>query len=304
MRTAFIEQLVEEAKTNDKIFLIVGDLGFNVVEPFRDQFSDRFLNVGIDEQNMVGVACGLSMLGYNVYIYSIANFPTLRCMEQIRYDVAYHNANVKIVSVGAGYAYGSLGASHHATEDMGMMRTIPNMVVCSPGDPVEARAVTKFSATYQGPMYLRLGKAGEKRVHGSEIVKFNLGDICSVREGFSCSVLVMGAILSYVNDFIIENKIDVALYSCPFVKPINSKQLKKIICQNRKVITIEEHQASAGFGSAILESINDLMQKKELEYFPDVKRIAIPDKFFYVSGTQAYLRKEAGLIINKSIFDE
>ena len=165
MRTAFINQLTEEAKNNDKIFLIVGDLGFSVVEEFADLFPDRFLNAGIAEQNMIGVAAGLAKEGYNVYVYSIGNFPTLRCMEQIRYDVAYHNLSVKIVSVGAGYAYGSLGASHHATEELGMMRVIPNMVVCSPGDPVEAKAITTLSANYDGPMYLRLGKAGEAIVH-------------------------------------------------------------------------------------------------------------------------------------------
>ena len=156
MRTAFIKQLTKEAEENDKIFLIVGDLGFSVVEDFANKFPNRFLNAGIAEQNMIGVAAGLAKEGYNVYVYSIGNFPTLRCMEQIRYDVAYHNLNVKIVSVGAGYAYGSLGASHHATEDLGMMRTIPNMVVCSPSDPKEAQAITAISASYNSPMYLRL----------------------------------------------------------------------------------------------------------------------------------------------------
>ena len=156
MRTAFIKQLVEEAAINDKIFLIVGDLGYSVVEMFAEKYPERFLNAGIAEQNMIGVAAGLAKEGYNVYVYSIGNFPTLRCMEQIRYDVAYHNLNVKIVSVGAGYAYGSLGASHHATEELGMMRTIPNMVICSPGDPVEAQVISTVSANYEGPMYLRL----------------------------------------------------------------------------------------------------------------------------------------------------
>ena len=162
MRTAFIQQLIKEAETNERIFLIVGDLGYSVVEPFRDKFPDRFLNAGIAEQNMAGMAAGLAKEGYNVYIYSIANFPTLRCMEQIRDDIAYHNLNVKIVSVGAGYAYASLGASHHATEDIGMMRTIPNMLVCSPGDPIEAQAITKFSSHYDGPMYLRSGNLSRK----------------------------------------------------------------------------------------------------------------------------------------------
>ena len=152
MRTAFVNQLIKEAEQHPDIFLIIGDLGFNVVEEFANKFPDRFLNAGIAEQNMIGVAAGLAKEGYNVYVYSIANFPTLRCIEQIRYDVCYHNLSVKVVAVGAGYAYGSLGSSHHATEEMGMMRTIPNLVVASPGDPIEAKAITTLSANYQGPM--------------------------------------------------------------------------------------------------------------------------------------------------------
>src|SRR4051812_19286753 len=124
MRTAFISRLIEEARKDSRVFLLVGDLGFSVVEPFRDEFPKQFLNVGVAEQNMTGVAAGLAMEGYTVFTYSIGNFPTLRCMEQIRYDVCYHNLNVKIVSVGGGYAYGPLGASHHATEEIGMLRTI------------------------------------------------------------------------------------------------------------------------------------------------------------------------------------
>ena len=165
MRTAFIKQLIEEAKTNDKIFLLIGDLGYNVVTPFAEAYPDRFINVGICEQNMVGIASGLAMNGYNVYLYSIGNFPTLRCIEQIRNDVCYYNGNVKVVSVGAGFAYGSSGVSHHATEDIGMMRTLPNMVICSPSDPSEAKAITHISAQYNGCMYIRLGKAGEKEIY-------------------------------------------------------------------------------------------------------------------------------------------
>ena len=156
MRTAFISQLIVEAKANENIFLLVGDLGFSVVEPFADLFPDRYLNVGIAEQNMAGIAAGLAIEGYCVYIYSIGNFPTLRCMEQIRYDICYHNLNVKIVAVGGGYAYGPLGASHHATEEIGMIRTLPNMIVCAPGDPIETKAITKIFAE---------GKDNHKNVH-------------------------------------------------------------------------------------------------------------------------------------------
>ena len=298
MRTAFIKQLAKEAKYNDKIFLIVGDLGFNVVEEFATTFPERFLNAGVAEQNMAGVASGLAIEGYNVYIYSIGNFPTLRCMEQIRYDIAYHNLNVKIIAVGGGYAYGTLGASHHATEELGMLRTIPNMTVCAPGDPIETEAIVRWTANYNGPVYLRLGKAGEPIVHKEKINSLQNGDILLIKKGTSTAIISTGAMLSYAHDFIINNKINVSLYSCPYVKPINKIQLKDIADNYKEIITIEEHQASGGFGSAILEAYSDLYQNNEISFFPNIKRIAIQDQFFNVSGSQEYLRNLSELTIN------
>ncbi|WP_018668071.1 transketolase family protein [Bacteroides gallinarum] len=299
MRTAFIKQLVEEAGTNDKIFLIVGDLGYSVVETFAEKYPERFLNAGIAEQNMVGVAAGLAMAGYNVYVYSIGNFPTLRCMEQIRYDIAYHKLNVKIVSVGAGYAYGSLGSSHHATEELGMMRTIPNMVVCSPGDPIEAQAITTLSANYDGPMYLRLGKAGEAVVHPIPITGLNIGDLLPVLNnvGSTKALLVSGSILDYAVKRVAElgNFFDV--YSVPFIKPLNDEILRKIASEYTDIWVLEEHQKSCGIGSAIIEVISDMYAGRQISNYPRIKRIGIDDTFYSVSGSQAYLRKLAGLQI-------
>ncbi|MEI3461705.1 MAG: transketolase C-terminal domain-containing protein [Bacteroides eggerthii] len=299
MRTAFIRQLVEEAATNDKIFLIVGDLGYSVVEIFAEKYPERFLNAGIAEQNMVGVAAGLAKEGYNVYVYSIGNFPTLRCMEQIRYDVAYHNLNVKIVSVGAGYAYGSLGVSHHATEELGMMRTIPNMVVCSPGDPVETQVITTISANYDGPMYLRLGKAGENIVHKMPISGLNIGDILLVQNntGSTKALLVSGSILDYAVKRVteLENSFDV--YSIPFVKPLDNKKLLELASKYVDIWILEEHQKSCGIGSAVIEVISDMYAKGKISNYPRIKRIGIEDTFYSVSGSQTYLRELAGLKI-------
>lgn len=298
MRTNFINQLIEEARHNDKIFLLVGDLGYHVIEPFAEEFPDRFLNVGIAEQNMTGIAAGLAMSGYNVYTYSIGNFPTLRCLEQIRNDVAYHKANVKIVSVGAGYAYGSLGATHQATEEIGALRVIPNMVVATPGDPLEARAITKISASYDGPMYIRLGKAGEKAVHSEDSINLKIGDICSVitREGNQTAVFACGNILDAALHQINEENLNYDLYSVPFIKPINKEQLINIVKTHPAgLITIEEHQSSCGMGSAIVEVLNDLYYEGDIEVYPKVKRIAIPDEFADVVGTQVFLREHEGL---------
>ena len=293
MRTNFINQLIEEARHNDQIFLLVGDLGYHVVEPFEKEFPDRFLNVGIAEQNMTGIAAGLAMSGYNVYTYSIGNFPTLRCLEQIRNDVAYHKANVKIVSVGAGYAYGSLGATHQATEEIGALRVIPNMVVATPGDPIEARAISKLSASYTGPMYIRLGKAGEKIVHQEKVFDIHIGDICpiKVQANKNIAVLACGNILEAVLQQIENENLPYNLYSMPFVKPMNVAQLHQIVEKHPTgLITIEEHQKSCGMGSAVVEIINDMFEEGVIQSFPRIKRIAIPDEFASVVGTQSYLR--------------
>lgn len=298
MRTNFINQLIEEARRNEKIFLLVGDLGYHVIEPFAEEFPDRFLNVGIAEQNMAGIAAGLAMTGYNVYFYSIGNFPTIRCLEQIRNDIAYHQANVKVVSVGAGYAYGSLGATHQATEEIGALRVLPNMVVATPGDPLEARAITKISASYDGPMYIRLGKAGEKTVHSEDSIDLKIGDICSVitREGNQTAVFACGNILDAALHQINEKNLNYDLYSVPFVKPINKEQLINIVKTHPAgLITIEEHQKSCGMGSAIVEILNDLYYEGNIEVYPKVKRIAIPDEFADVVGTQVFLREHEGL---------
>lgn len=294
MRTAFIDQLIKEARKNNKIFLLVGDLGYNVVEPFASEFPDRFKNVGIAEQNMAGVAAGLAMSGFNVYFYSIGNFPTLRCIEQIRNDIAYHHTNVKVVAVGGGYAYGDLGATHHATEAIGMIRTIPDMVVCSPSDPIEARALTTFSSSYDGPMYIQLGKAGEKIIHEHEI-NLKVGDIVPYKvENKKNAIIVTGSIASVIVSVEDTQKADV--YTLPFVKPINEEQIVKIANSYEIITIVEEHQKSGGVGSAVIEKISDLYYAGKVLNYPKVHRVAIEDYFQDVSGSQMYLRKRAGLI--------
>ena len=161
MRTTFIETLSKAASENPDIWLLCGDLGYSVLEPFAAKFPDRYLNVGVAEQNMAGIAAGIALSGKTVFIYSIGNFPTLRCLEQLRNDVCYHGADVKVVAVGAGYAYGSQGYTHHALEDAGIMSMLPGIEVFVPCDPIEVRAATRLIATSGKPSYLRLSRQGE-----------------------------------------------------------------------------------------------------------------------------------------------
>jgi len=294
MRTAFINQLIIEARIHPNVFLLVGDLGFSVVEPFAKEFPDRFLNVGVAEQNMAGVAAGLAKEGYSVFMYSIGNFPTLRCMEQIRYDICYHNLSVTIVSVGGGYSYGALGASHHCTEDLGMLRVIPNMKICAPADPIETKNIVSQIVSGEGPYYLRLGKAGEPKVH-LESLSFEFGRFINVIKGSEVCVLSTGAMLHYSSNFIQQQGLSWGLYSVPFIKPLDVKTLTDVIRKYKKIITIEEHQKSGGFGSCILEAIHDLLERKAIALIPEVRRIGIQDEFVSLAGSQEYLKKLARL---------
>ena len=298
MRTTFINQLVEEARQNERIFLLVGDLGFHVVEPFAEAFPERFLNVGICEQNMAGIAGGLAMNGWIVYCYSIGNFPTLRCIEQIRNDIVYYNSNVRIVSVGAGYAYGSQGVSHQATEDVAMLRSLPNMVVCSPSDPVETKMLVHLSVTHQGPMYIRLGKAGEQVFHPQEIQDYHLGDLLPILDkGAETLVLTSGSILARVMESVETKALNYDVWTIPVVKPLNATQLCQLAENRRQIIIVEENQKSGGIGSAIIEILSDAFNSGALSRYPKVNRIAINDEFLEVAGSQRYLQQTAGLIL-------
>ncbi len=294
MRTAFIQQLITEARQNPNVFLLVGDLGFSVVEPFVNEFPNQYLNVGIAEQNMTSVACGLAMEGYKVFTYSIGNFPTLRCMEQIRNDVCYHNLDVKIIAVGGGYAYAALGISHHATEELGMLRTLPNLLVAAPGDPSETEQITHLLAHTQGPAYMRLGKAGEPKVH-TQAMEIELGSIIETKKGNEVAVLSTGAMLYQALQEINQFHPHWGLYSCPFLSHTHVDMLLDISRYYEQIITLEEHQRNAGFGSFILEQYADLAEKGIISQMPRIKRIAIPNTFANVAGTQNFLREKMGL---------
>ena len=299
MRNTFINTLCELAEKHEDIFLLCGDLGYSVLEPFAKRFPERFLNVGIAEQNMTLVATGLAREGYNVFTYSIGNFPTLRCMEQIRYDVCYHDANVKIVAVGSGYAYGSQGVSHHTTEDLAMMRALPGMVICGPADANEAKAAAFFMASRGGPGYIRLNKSGEPQIHDFiQLNQFKPGRFLPVREGVGTLVLATGAMVHPMLVEINDSGRDWALWSAPFVGAYARETMIGVAQRFANIVTVEEHQLNGGFGSSIVESLNDLYCEGVLEAMPRVRRVAVPNVFIGTSGTQEYLRHEAGLTLD------
>lgn len=257
MRNAFIEELTAAAKEFDNIALVVGDLGFGVVEPFATRFPNRFFNAGVAEQNMMGLAAGLASEGFHVFVYSIANFPTFRCAEQIRNDVDYHQLPVTIVAVGGGLAYGNLGYSHHAVQDYALMRIMPNMLIAAPGDPMETRACLRYLVTNPQPSYLRLGKAGEPNIH-TTIPEVKPGQWLAVRsnqfERRAC--LTTGATLDFAHRTITAHHelADTSLYSMPLWSMRTKVAQAQQVARFEQIITLEDHLQDGGFGSWMLEA--------------------------------------------------
>lgn len=299
MRNTFINTLCDLAAVHEDIFLVCGDLGYSVLEPFAERFPDRYINAGIAEQNMTGLAAGLAMEGYNVFTYSIGNFPTLRCLEQIRYDVCYHKANVKIVAVGSGYAYGAQGVSHHTTEDLAVLRALPGMVLCTPADAIEARAAAHFMATHKGPGYVRLNKAGEALLHPEATsLSVSLGTPIKVKDGHRVAVLSSGAITGQVAAELDALGHGWALFSLPFAGHIKPDILCEIVRDFEVLVTVEEHQRNGGVGGAIIETLSDLHTQGSIAAMPKVHRIAIANTFIGAGGSQEFLRAQAGLSLS------
>lgn len=296
MRDTFVKTLIDIAKDNKDIELVTGDLGFGVLKPYWEQIPDQFTNAGIAEQNMTSMAAGMALEGKTVFTYSIGNFPTIRCLEQIRNDCAYHEANVKIVCVGGGFVYGSLGMSHHATEDLALLRALPNVVVMAPGDLVEAECATRAIANYPGTCYLRLGRGGEKRIH-DKIENFQIGKAIKIQDGEKVAIFSTGAIFEEVKEAaeILKNKgINPSIYTFPTVKPIDKEVIEYCGENFDYIVTVEEHNIVGGFGSAVSEVLSELKNKKAV-----LVRIGLNDTYSSIVGSQKYLRDQYGMSANK-----
>lgn len=292
MRKIFNKTLVECAEKDPRIHLVLADIGYGEIERFARRFPERYVNCGVMEQNMTGVACGIAMEGNIAITYSIANFPTLRCLEQIRNDVCYHNANVKIVIIGGGVSYGPLGISHHSTEDIAIMRALPNMVVVAPCDLQEAEAATRAMLAHDGPVYYRCGYVGEKPIHQGSI-DFQLGKAITVEEGGDCAVIFSGPLgleAKKAVDAAREKGIHCRLISMHTIKPIDREAIVAAAKDTGRIITVEEHNLSGGLGSAVAEVLAD-----ECCLGVRMKRMALPDVFVHEVGSQQYLRGLYGL---------
>jgi len=269
MRNTFLRVLLEIARENPRVIMLTGDVGFKVLDEFRAECPQQFYNVGVAEQNLTGVAAGLALSGHVVLTYSIGNFPTLRCLEQVRNDVCYHNADVKIVTVGGGMAYGSLGFSHLATEDLAILRALPGMTVVAPGDPVEVEKLLPQIIEQPGPVYFRLGRAGEKRIHDptTEVI---LGQPTQARAGSDVLLLTTGGMLAVAleaAEMLESEEIDTAVWSVHTLKPLDSHVICDLASRFEAIITCEEHTILGGLGGAVAEVLQEARVSKIFRRF-------------------------------------
>jgi transketolase len=287
MRPAFVSALCELAAEDERIWLLCGDLGYSALEPFRDTFPARYVNAGVAEQNMTGLAAGLALSGKVPFTYSIANFPTLRALEQIRDDVCYHDCNVKIVSVGAGFSYGAQGYTHHGVEDIAIMRALPEMVVVSPGDPVEARLATRAIAKHDGPCYLRLGKSGETTIHKSD-PDFAIGRAIVLAEGTDVTLIATGAVLKdtvEAADKLRAEGIGARVLSMHTVSPLDVAAVRAAASETGAIVTIEEHNVVGGLGSAVADVLAEMGGPR-----PKLRKVGVPARRYHEIGSQKYMR--------------
>lgn len=283
MRNAFISTLTELAQEDERIVLLTGDLGYKIFDDFQEKFPKRFYNVGIAEANMIGMAAGLAHSGLKPYCYSIVPFATLRCLEQIRDDVCYNNKDVKIIGYGAGYTYGHNGPTHHGIDDIGALRSIPDIVICSPASTEETSMVLRSTFEDNDPTYIRLGRAYDKNgmdhaynfKESSDVVIVSTGNIISVADE--------------VKEKLVNQNIKCVVVSMPFIKPFDGDGMDYILQRTNCIVSLEEHNIVGGFGSSVAEYLSEA--RVNIKF----RRFGIMDLFYHQSGDQAYLRNLAGL---------
>ncbi|HTQ40715.1 MAG TPA: transketolase C-terminal domain-containing protein [Pirellulales bacterium] len=292
MRDEFVGRLTQMAERDARIMLVTGDLGFGVLTEFARRFPRQFVNAGVAEQNMTSLATGLALEGYIVFTYSIANFAFMRCLEQIRNDAAYHRANVNVVAIGGGLSYGQLGVSHHATEDISIMRAIPELMVVCPGDAWEAAEAAEAVAQQPGASYIRLDRSSAQRMEqpGDQFI---LGKARIVRTGTDVALLAAGGILSVAHEAASQlalEGIQCQVISMHTLKPFDEEAVLDAARQTSGIVTLEEHTVDGGLGSAVAER---LLEQSCIPGF--FYRVGLRGDFPSVVGSQAYLRQLYGL---------
>ena len=291
MRESFFRVLLDMAERHEDIYLLTADMGFKLFDSFRERYPDRFLNIGIAEANMIGIAAGLSLSGKNVYCYSIIPFLIMRAYEQIRIDVACQNLNVKLVGVGGGFTYGLEGFTHFGIEDLSLMRSLPNMSMVIPADTREAEKLAEISYEYPSPLYIRLGRAGEPLIH-TNTPSFEIGKGLVLVEGKDVAIFAIGSMVYQAVraiDIIRKEGLSVTLVNMHTLKPLDVRLIKQCASTHRAIFTVEEHTVVGGLGSAVAEVL------AESSYGGVFRRIGIPESLKNFVGNASCLQEKYGL---------
>ncbi|MBX9752689.1 MAG: hypothetical protein K5Q68_24080 [Roseococcus sp.] len=297
MRTETIDALTSFARANPDVMLLTADLGYSVLERFAEAMPAQYANVGVCEQAMVGIAAGLALSGHRVVLYSIANFPTLRCLEQLRNDVCYHDLPVTVIAVGGGLAYGAQGYTHHGVEDLGIMAMLPNMAVACPADPHEAMALLPQLLERRRPAYLRLGRSGEPVLHAPG-TPVTLGHAIPMRTGTDIALLATGPILGRAlaaAEALAARGISASVVSFPGFRPLDEAAVLAAARAHRAILTIEEHSVAGGFGSRVAEVL------LAAGLAPRFGKYGVTDALRGRIGSQAWLLDKLGPIEDHAV---
>jgi transketolase len=300
MRSAFSETLVRLAKADSNVLLLTGDHGYALFDDFRRECPSQYINAGIAEQNMVGMAAGLARAGFRPFVYGLSAFIPVRVVEQIKLDIAHDNLPVVLIGDGSGFVYSHLGTSHQSTEDIACARAIPNLAVYSPADRFEVTSCMDLAYKAKSPVYFRMGKSDRGDVHET-LPQGSHGSLLQVKPGQpgGVALIATGSMVRMAMDIASDNYPDAEVWSAPFIKPIDSKQVT-IICQlSRAIVVLEEHSVLGGLGSVITEIGSEFAPVRVL-------RIGVQDRFSKYCGSYEYLLKEHGLdrkAIEKRIVD-
>jgi transketolase len=294
MRDAFARTLYAIAKRFPKVFMVVADISpAGSMDAFRKEFPDRFLNVGVAEQTMIGMCAGLALRGCTAFAYSIATFALYRPFEQIRVDLCYQNLPVTVVGIGGGICYSTLGGTHHAQEDIAVMGALPNMAIVAPCDPLETEAATWACVERrQGPIYLRLGKAGEPTLTAQAVEPFTLGKVRLLKAGSRVCILSYGPIMAMALELaqaLEPQHRSVAVYSVHTLKPLDIEGLARILTRFETVIVVEEHSERAGLAAQVKQVAWEAGARCSLHTF------SLKDEFIHAFGGHRDLLQAHGL---------
>jgi len=288
MRNVFSKSILAAAQADPKVVLLTGDHGYALFDEFRQHAPAQFINAGIAEQNMVGVAAGLAKAGYKPIVYGLSAFVPIRVLEQIKMDVCYENLPVVFIGDGAGVVYSSLGSSHQSTEDIAALRCIPNISILSPCDALEMQYAMDHALRFESPQYVRMGKSDIGSVH-TETVSATIGDLIPVTTGSNKKItFVATGSMVKTTTALARAAGDFSVWSVPCIKPINESHIKAIAEISEIIVVLEEHTIAGGLGSLISEIVSERGNAR-------VIRLGVQDRFSQKCGSYEYLLKEHGI---------